>query len=353
MIGMNTRPQIAIKSGAAKAETVTHPLFTTVQRKCACRGTSGVGGECADCKKKRSFGRLATGNAGPAPVPPIVHDVLRSTGQPLDAATRAFFEPRFGYDFSHVRVHTDSTAARSVKAVSALAYTVGPHIVFGTAAYAPQTTRGRLLLAHELTHVLQQAHAPSSGRHGMSLANDPEELEANRIANVVVSRSGEKAMLHGQPPQAVLPQLVTPIRSKGGGHSDGVHLSGALALGASASPAWLLRNGDGGEKSRESRPKDAPTGTRPIDQTPGMDRDKIHKIKDGVGAGPKDWVGISPEGDVITSDGDGNAVNNGPFPDYLPRSALPTWVWALIAAGTAIGVILLLLSGAGGLLVFA
>jgi len=89
-------------------------------------------------------------------VPPIVHEVLRSPGQPLDAQTRTFMEPRFGHDFSHVRVHSDAKAADSARAVNALAYTVGQDVVFGDRQYAPETYEGKRLLAHELTHVVQQ-----------------------------------------------------------------------------------------------------------------------------------------------------------------------------------------------------
>lgn len=146
-------------------------------------------------------------------VPPIVHDVLRSPGQSLDPSTRAFFEPRFihdfsrvpsgnstssgatsslrlgspgdrfeqeanraaqavlvapvskstdrtasqkPYDFGQVRVHTDAQAAHSARAVGARAYTVGRHIVFGEGEYLPKSTAGNKLLAHELTHVVQQ-----------------------------------------------------------------------------------------------------------------------------------------------------------------------------------------------------
>lgn len=95
-------------------------------------------------------------------VPPIVHDVLRSPGQPLDAQTRAFMEPRFGHDFSNVRVHTDENAAESARAVDALAYTVGHNVVFGAGQYAPNTGVGRRLLAHELTHVAQQSNISQS-----------------------------------------------------------------------------------------------------------------------------------------------------------------------------------------------
>ncbi len=87
---------------------------------------------------------------------PIVREVIRSPGQPLDAATRAFMEPRFGQDIGHVRVHTDLGAARSAEGLNALAYTVGSHVVFGEGQYAPSTAAGRKLFAHEITHTLQQ-----------------------------------------------------------------------------------------------------------------------------------------------------------------------------------------------------
>lgn len=89
-------------------------------------------------------------------VPPIVHEVLRSSGQPLDASTRAFMEPRFGHDFSRVRVHTDARAAESAREVNALAYTVGRDVVFGKGQYALATGAGKQLLAHELVHTIQQ-----------------------------------------------------------------------------------------------------------------------------------------------------------------------------------------------------
>jgi Domain of unknown function (DUF4157) len=90
-------------------------------------------------------------------VPPIVHEVLRSPGQPLDAATRAFMEPRFGRDFSHVRIHSNEAAGQSSEEVNAQAYTVGKDIVFGSGRFAPETPEGRHLLSHELAHVIQQS----------------------------------------------------------------------------------------------------------------------------------------------------------------------------------------------------
>jgi len=71
-------------------------------------------------------------------VPPIVHEVLRSLGQLLDTQTRVFMEPRFGHDFSKVRVHTYEKAAESARAINALAYTIGNDIVFAKEQYVPQ-----------------------------------------------------------------------------------------------------------------------------------------------------------------------------------------------------------------------
>ena len=81
---------------------------------------------------------------------------LKGGGQPLPKSVRAFFEPRFGHDFSQVRVHTDSKSSKSASALNARSFTVGQDVVFGPGQYAPETNQGRQLLAHELTHVVQQ-----------------------------------------------------------------------------------------------------------------------------------------------------------------------------------------------------
>jgi hypothetical protein len=99
----------------------------------------------------------------------IVHDVLRSPGDPLDASTRDFMESRFHHDFSRVRVHADAAAAASARSVNSLAYTVGDHLVFGAGQYAPGTLAGKRLLAHELTHAVQQ----SPDRRGISIHPSP------------------------------------------------------------------------------------------------------------------------------------------------------------------------------------
>lgn len=97
----------------------------------------------------------------PSPVPDLqtyVHS-LKGSGLPIPSATRAFFEPRFGYDFSQVRLHSDARATAAAQAANARAFTVGQDIVFGAGQDAQGTTEGRLLLAHELTHVVQQEQA--------------------------------------------------------------------------------------------------------------------------------------------------------------------------------------------------
>jgi len=95
-------------------------------------------------------------------VPGIVEQVLHSAGRPLDAATRAFFEPRLGQDLSLIRVHTDQAAADSAHSIHALAYTSGRDIAFAQGRYSPDTEEGKRLLAHELTHTVQQASRSSS-----------------------------------------------------------------------------------------------------------------------------------------------------------------------------------------------
>lgn len=107
--------------------------------------------------------RLQTGNLGQTAAPPIVHEVLASPGQPLEAATRAFMEPRFGHDFSQVRIHNHARAAQSARSINALAYTVGQSVIMGAGEYAPGTSKGDRLLAHELAHVVQQHPSDVSG----------------------------------------------------------------------------------------------------------------------------------------------------------------------------------------------
>jgi hypothetical protein len=123
--------------------------------------------------------RVGGNDLGSTEAPPVVHEVLHSPGQPLDTATRAFMEPRFGHDFSHVRVHTDAKADESARAVEASAYTVGNQIAFGASRYAPESSEGRKLLAHELSHTIQQASAKGAGLMRQAPAQPAKEEDSN------------------------------------------------------------------------------------------------------------------------------------------------------------------------------
>ncbi|HVZ39420.1 MAG TPA: DUF4157 domain-containing protein [Candidatus Kapabacteria bacterium] len=124
-----------------------------------------------------------------AAAPAIVHDVLGSSGQPLDSSTRNFMEPRFGRDLAHVRVHADARAAQSADAVNARAYTVGSDIVFARGEYAPAEPGGQRLLAHELTHVFQQGEA--AGGSGMLQRQERPADEMDRVQ--IYSKSDNNA----------------------------------------------------------------------------------------------------------------------------------------------------------------
>ena len=150
-----------------------------LQRKCACGGNASSGDQCEECKKKEaSIQRSSAGQAAPAAIPSVVHDVLRSSGEPLDAATRTLMEPRFGHDFSRIRIHTDAQAAESARAVNALAYTVGEDVVFGRGQYRPGSRDGQQLIAHELTHTIQQVAGTSPRESGRSERRLESEAEA-------------------------------------------------------------------------------------------------------------------------------------------------------------------------------
>ena len=184
----------------AKAQTIHQPkppqtLMSArsgfLQRKCACGSTANLSGECKECNRKHlTVQRRSAGQTEPRGVPPIVGDVLRSSGQPLDTTTRAQMEAQFGHDFSQVRIHTDARAARSARAVNAVAYTVGHDIVFEAGQYQPATTTGQKLLAHELAHTIQQSTGGAHGvaaRSSVSRPDDPAEQEADRAAEAVVA----------------------------------------------------------------------------------------------------------------------------------------------------------------------
>ena len=133
--------------------------------------------ECEDEMVHRAEGHHASGTQ---------HQIRNSTaqsirglnghGSPLPEATRSFFEPRFGADFSHVRVHTDSHAAETARSINAKAFTVGPNIAFASGHYAPHSAEGQKILAHELTHVVQQ----SAGSRKVSRDAEPATSKTSK-----------------------------------------------------------------------------------------------------------------------------------------------------------------------------
>jgi hypothetical protein len=210
-----------------------------LQRKCACGGATG---ECESCHKKQLQAHPANLSApssindpqsSVSEVPPTVHEVLRTSGQPLGAETRAFMEPRFGHDFSRVRVHSGALAEQSAQDVNANAYTVGHHIVFGGAQFAPGTDSGRQLLAHELTHVVQQNGETARGELCLAARHDSHEREADRIAPLIMSEPVEQrsrletrtsfSQIQRQPASDDASALTEEEESQGKTEEDDVH----------------------------------------------------------------------------------------------------------------------------------
>ncbi len=160
-----------------------------------------------------------------ADVPPVVHDVLRSPGAPLGADVRTFFEPRFGRDFSAVRVHTGARAADSARALGAHGYTVGNDIVLGEHAHRMPPVPGDRVLAHELAHVIQQRGAVNApAKLTLGEAGSPAEREADLAADHVMS-SREHELAHA----------VDPAGSQPAGIIQRACLSGAVCTNTTGS----------------------------------------------------------------------------------------------------------------------
>ena len=192
-----------------------------VSRKCAACEQQ-VSRKRPACEAEEKLQKKGVGSqAGPADAPASVHEALRSPGQPLDAATRAYFEPRFGRDFSDVQVHSGPSAAQSAHDVNAHAYTVGHSIAFDSGRFDPGSREGRRLIAHELTHVAQQQggnHPPNSRILMGSMPEAVSETEAERIADSTVAprlkvwASNEALRVARQPKET----------AKGSSHADEV-----------------------------------------------------------------------------------------------------------------------------------
>ena len=192
-----------------------------------------------DLSPTPKLSRMTAFAAGPVHAPPLVHDVLHSSAQPLDASTRSMMEPRFGQDFSQVRVHTDSRAAESAQAVNALAYTVGRDIVFGAGQYAPQSSPGRNLLAHELTHVVQQSQGSGRSDRGLQVQDD-DRAEAEAEASAAGGQSpvpvrGRTAIRIARQPKPMDPR-----------HARGYGGEQTMGFGYSQEKGWIIIEGPSG-----------------------------------------------------------------------------------------------------------
>lgn len=220
-----------------------------LQRRCACGTSAGLGGHCADCARQQSLGmqtRLVVGPAddryereaeqvaqqvltGPAAVqgraapriqrrsmapqaddnavPASVQATLANSGEPLAPTLRSDMEQRLGHDFSQVRVHADAQADRSAREVGAQAYTVGRDMAFASGQYAPGTAAGRHLIAHELTHVVQQ-----SAGTAMSLQRQPATPAA---PTPVVPNARQQRMIDAARRAAAIRTQVAMFRTSG------------------------------------------------------------------------------------------------------------------------------------------
>lgn len=154
-----------------------------VQRKCA--ACAGGGPPCPHCAEEERLQAKEKPGSTPQVSSKAAAQIasLRGGGQPLSPAVRAFFEPRLGRDFGGVRIHTDGPAAESARAINTRAYTAGQDVAFGAGEYAPESREGRKLLAHELTHVVQQ-EGSAAGRVQRQTTNgaDPEDTSVEDSA---------------------------------------------------------------------------------------------------------------------------------------------------------------------------
>jgi len=225
-------------------QMLSPPQGGILQRKCAC-GQHTMGGECAECKKKNMVLQRFAAHPTVPVIPPIVNEVLQSGGRPLETATRTSMETSFKHDFSRVRVHTDERAQRSARAVNARAYTVGHDVVFAANQYIPRTAEGKKLIAHELTHVVQQRTATASS----SLDLTASEVEAEKSAERVVA--GQSAIINRSAPKHLARKADDDPVSLNGTFDPGIKTYDQLLAELGKIQKWL-----------ESHPQSSPDRTR-------------------------------------------------------------------------------------------
>jgi outer membrane protein OmpA-like peptidoglycan-associated protein len=155
---------------------------STLQRKCpACEKAAHRQDEQGGSTVQRSEVDADEGDAEASPELESYLAASQGAGQTLSASARAFFEPRFGQDFGHVRVHTDARAAAASNGISARAFTIGSNIYFGHGQYRPGSDSGDRLLGHELTHVVQQGGAVRAVRRASRVQRQPSLSRAEEV----------------------------------------------------------------------------------------------------------------------------------------------------------------------------
>lgn len=175
----------AVAEGASPSTAIRRGAPLSIMRSCGCGGT------CAECRGAgtETIQRQASGPAGAADYARLGRRA-HGAGAPLDAATLDFMQPRFGHRLDGVRVHTDHFAQQQARALGANAFTLGQDMFFAGGAYQPGTASGRRLLAHELTHTVQQRGAARSGTglgpQSVSRPGDTLEREADAMADRIV-----------------------------------------------------------------------------------------------------------------------------------------------------------------------
>jgi hypothetical protein len=175
-------PEGGFRPKGDRAERDDHDLLG----RAAVAGRTDVLGPAGMLGLQRAVGNAGVGSLVDEERSPV-HDVVSSGGgSPLDTETRTDMESRFGHDFGDVRVHTDGAAHESAKSVNAQAYTVGSNVVFQRDKYDPASDSGKHMLAHELTHVVQQRSGPVDGTEsggGVKVSDPSDRFEREAVAN--------------------------------------------------------------------------------------------------------------------------------------------------------------------------
>ena len=321
-----------------------------LQRRCACGGDSGASASAAvgeredhraapaasaatlqrrpaEDRAQDGFGAAPVGDepAGGASMtaPPIVQQVLSTPGQPLAESARRVLEPGFGHDFGRVRVHDDAQAARSAQAVQARAYAVGEHIVFDAGQYRPDSADGQRLLAHELTHTIQQTGGAPLGVQRYSW--DEFVDDAGAVADSAADSVGQAADAAVSGAQAVGEAAVSGAQAVGE-----AAVSGAQAVG-DAAVAGAQAVGQGAAAIVDTASDAVDWALTQAGQVALAEANALAGLAGGsVKIGPDGLVIDLPEIDLFDS-------FTVPIVPPLPRDYVP-----LIGAGAAIGPVVLI-----------